>query len=603
MNIYKTVIFIFLLSNFLYGDSYKNFIGAQLQNYYQLDDANLSEQAIEEIVEKQFEGYDAILLDILSEQNSFLKTVQLYDKEIFALKKKIAINEKAGNSYAVMRDQVKLKSYTLLIYQREMLAELLRSLQNSTYSEYETLLNQYVAINQEKIATLNIKEYSQYILAEQQTSKVVENLQENIKELQTLIDINRDFIVYLYKFEPKMYRLNKYAKYHLIQPVIYIESFEFVQVIDNWLNGIGLSFVKILVIIFLSIVIYILRTVALNGLKLLMQKISYLESHTDKVIAKLLKPISSLLIVINVDMALYVYNDFHIYTNLSTVFAILYALYFTYLVYIGSNTVVALQLNKLRQRQTNIKKDVINVGVKIINFTILVIGLLIVLYIAGIDLTTVLSGLGIGGLAIAFAAKDTISNFFGTISILFSDVFSQGDWIVVDDKEGTVVEIGLRVTTIRTFDNALIAIPNGTFASKEVKNWNKRKVGRRIKMNIGVKYDSKAENIQNAVKEIKEMLLNHPDIATPDTKYEPSKAQLAKLISKDDLEGVRTTLLVYLDQFSSSSIDILIYCFSKTVNWEEWLQTKQDVMYKIMEILERNSLEFAFPSISVYQES
>ncbi|MEO1953453.1 MAG: mechanosensitive ion channel family protein, partial [Campylobacterales bacterium] len=246
------------------------------------------------------------------------------------------------------------------------------------------------------------------------------------------------------------------------------------------------------------------------------------------------------------------------------------------------------------------------VGIKIINFFIFMIGFLIILYFAGVDLTAVLSGLGIGGFAVAFAAKDTISNFFGTLSILFSDIFSQGDWIEINNKEGTVVEIGLRVTTIRTFDNALIAIPNGTFASSSIKNWNKRKLGRRIKMKIGIKYDSKSKNIKNAITEIKTMLQNHPDIATKETKYENlrrRKSRVAKLVSKEDLEGVKRTLLVYLDEFSDSSINILIYCFSKSVMWEEWLKTKQDVMEKIMEIMEKNNLEFAFPSLSIYQES
>ncbi|MDQ7068136.1 MAG: mechanosensitive ion channel family protein [Sulfurimonas sp.] len=220
------------------------------------------------------------------------------------------------------------------------------------------------------------------------------------------------------------------------------------------------------------------------------------------------------------------------------------------------------------------------------------------------NLTAVLSGLGIGGFAVAFAAKDTISNFFGTLSILFSDVFSQGDWIEIDGNQGVVVEIGLRVTTIRTFDNALIAIPNGTFASKDVKNWDKRILGRRIKMHIGVKYDSKSEDIKNAIQEIRVMLDKHPQIATKATKYSHhnERTHTAKLVSKDDLEGVKNNLLVYLDEFSDSSINILIYCFSKSVKWAEWLETKEDVMHKIMAILEKNNLEFAFPSLSIYKE-
>jgi len=263
----------------------------------------------------------------------------------------------------------------------------------------------------------------------------------------------------------------------------------------------------------------------------------------------------------------------------------------------------SITLCDVSSNDVKMKNDLINVGLKILNFVIILIGLLIMLYYAGVDLTAVLSGLGIGGFAVAFAAKDTISNFFGTISILVSDVFSQGDWIEINHHEGVIVEIGLRVTTIRTFDNALIAIPNGTFAGADVKNWSKRTLGRRIKMNVGVKYDSKPNDLQNALHEIKEMLAHHPGIATKDTVHEHRNEKMAKLVSKDDLEGVKKTLLVNLDEFAGSSINIMIYCFSKSVVWDEWLNTKEDVMFKIMDILEKNSLEFAFPSLSIYKEN
>jgi MscS family membrane protein len=184
-----------------------------------------------------------------------------------------------------------------------------------------------------------------------------------------------------------------------------------------------------------------------------------------------------------------------------------------------------------------------------------------------------------------------------------SEVFSQGDWIEVDGKEGNVVEIGLRVTTIRTFENALIAIPNATLANKEVKNWSKRIIGRRIKMSLALKYDSKQENIRKAVEELREMLRAHPGIATEKTIYHTRGKKSAKLVSKEDELGVKRTLLVYLDEFADSSINILLYAFTKSTIWHEWLETKEDIMYRVMEILERNGLEFAFPTVTIDQES
>jgi MscS family membrane protein len=282
-----------------------------------------------------------------------------------------------------------------------------------------------------------------------------------------------------------------------------------------------------------------------------------------------------------------------------------YAFIMTFIVYTTVNTIAGIKLKEISTEEKKVKNEVINVSIKLLNVFIWIIGALVILHLAGTELTAVISGLGIGGLAVALASKDSLANFFGTLSILFSDVFSQGDWIEVDGKEGTVVEIGLRVTKLRTFDNALIAIPNAVLANQDVRNWNKRSLGRRIKMHVGVKYDSKRDDIQNAISEIYNMLDKHPGIATKNTKYSyPQKNKKARAVhSIDDEEGVKKTLLVYLDEFGGSSINILIYCFSKSVAWEEWLEVKQDVMFNIMEILEKNSLEFAFPSMSIYHEN
>jgi MscS family membrane protein len=274
-----------------------------------------------------------------------------------------------------------------------------------------------------------------------------------------------------------------------------------------------------------------------------------------------------------------------------------------WLIYRVINVVATIKIAEINLESHSIKNEMINIGIKIVNFIIVTIGLLLILYFAGVNLTAVLSGLGIGGFAVAFAAKDTLSNFFGTLSILFSDMFSQGDWIEVDGKEGTVIEIGLRVTTLRTFDNAVISIPNSVLTNNEVKNWNKRIIGRRIKMKIGIKYNSPYNNIKQAISEIRDMLEKHPDISTEHKQHRYTKHRYTKLVSQNDFQGIKKTLLVYLDEFADSSINILIYCFSTSVKWEEWLATKEDVMYKIMEILEKNNLEFAFPSLSVYREN
>ncbi len=289
-------------------------------------------------------------------------------------------------------------------------------------------------------------------------------------------------------------------------------------------------------------------------------------------------------------------------TQSNNFFSMLYVILATLLVYRIANTIAIVKVQSIHKKTEQYRSEVINLAFKGINFLIFLIGFLVILNVYGFDLTAILSGLGIGSLAVAFAAKDTLANFFGSISILLDNPFSQGDWIDVDGKEGTVIEIGLRSTTIRTFDNAMITIPNLTVANSDIINWNKRLLGRRIKMHVGVTYESNFDDIKNAIADIETMLQDHPKIASQKTEY-TDKGRGLKLLSKEDLRGVKRTLLVYLDSFSDSSIDILVYCFSKSVVWSEWLAIKQDVMFNIAEILEKNNLSFAYPALAVHLNS
>ncbi len=585
---------------------YSPFIDKQIKLTYQMNDANISQEEASKLVLKQEEMYQQALYSLMANKSQYINNLKDFNAEIFSLKKIISINKRAGNRYAVTRDEVQIKSYLIVRNINNTIKNILISLNTKTIEEFEKKLNELTSQNQQQL--LDITEQTDYskFLSYKSNSKVLKTAQNNIREYYALIEINSDMIAHMYKFEKKMYRLNKFSKYHIIEPVLIINSSKIIQIIDEFLNPFGLSVIKLIIISLLITFIYILRKLFYILLSKYLTSNDSLNEYAEDILIQTKKSIGVLIIIINIDMVIYIYNNFSSIDSVSKVFDMVYTIILTYIVYIVVNIVATINLQKIQEEKTTVKRELINVGIKIINFFIFMIGFLIILYFAGVDLTAVLSGLGIGGFAVAFAAKDTISNFFGTLSILFSDIFSQGDWIEINNKEGTVVEIGLRVTTIRTFDNALIAIPNGTFASSSIKNWNKRKLGRRIKMKIGIKYDSKSKDIKNAITEIKTMLQNHPDIATKETKYENlrrRKSRVAKLVSKEDLEGVKRTLLVYLDEFSDSSINILIYCFSKSVMWEEWLKTKQDVMEKIMEIMEKNDLEFAFPSLSIYQEN
>jgi MscS family membrane protein len=317
------------------------------------------------------------------------------------------------------------------------------------------------------------------------------------------------------------------------------------------------------------------------------------------ILQKTKRPFTLLLITVGAELIFMIYSGLSEVAWVFKVFNIIYVLISVFLLYRLGNAIAVVKIEQI-DLSKHVRNEVVNLGLKMMNILIGLIALIWVLKILGVNLTALLSGLGIGGIAVAFAAKDTIANFFGSVSILLGDLFEQGDWIAVDSMEGHVVEIGLRATTIRTFDNALIAIPNFKLADNGIKNWSRRLMGRRIKMIVGVTYESDMNDIKKALFEIKKMIKEHPHLMSDKTEFMSNERQL-KLVSKEDLKGIKRTVMVNLDNFNSSSIDIMIYCFSRSVVWAEWYEIKEDVMFKVAEILKENHLEFAYPTMMIHK--
>ena len=208
---------------------------------------------------------------------------------------------------------------------------------------------------------------------------------------------------------------------------------------------------------------------------------------------------------------------------------------------------------------------------------ILLIGLLLIIQNLGGQVGSLLAGLGIGGAAIALASKDTIANLFGSIVIFVDRPFQVGDWVEIGAQEGTVEAVGLRVTRIRTFANSLITVPNSALTTTAINNWSRMRK-RRVKLTLGVTYDATPEQLQAAVKAIRDVL-------------------------EGDERVSQDFMLVNFTNFGSSSLDIFIYAFTLTTNWAEYMQTREDLLLEFMRRFRELGLSFAFPSQSVYIES
>ena len=263
-------------------------------------------------------------------------------------------------------------------------------------------------------------------------------------------------------------------------------------------------------------------------------------------------------------------------------------------------------LRKRIKMQQEARRELFNLLLNVTKIAILFIAIIAILSKFGVDITALITSLGIGGVIIGFSAKDTLINFFDSIRLISEDAFRQGDWVQTRDVEGFVTELGLTSTKIRTFDNAMVTIPNSKIANDYIKNWSKRVIGRRIKFHLPIKYTTNIQEIDRVIYEIYEMLHSHPDIVNLNKiRYlvKMKKTFDDGLFNIEDKYGVRRTLLVYLDEIGEYSMNILVYAFSISVNWEEWLRVKQDVLKRIIEIIDESELEFAYPTREVLLEN
>lgn len=194
----------------------------------------------------------------------------------------------------------------------------------------------------------------------------------------------------------------------------------------------------------------------------------------------------------------------------------------------------------------------------------------------GFSVTSILAFGGVGGIVVGFAARDLLANFFGAAVVFFDRPFSVGDWIRSPDSEieGTVEEIGWRVTRVRTFDKRPLYVPNSKFTSITIENPS-RMTNRRIFETIGVRYDD-IPAIEGILEDVREMLHSHPDIDTG------------------------RILMVNLNHFGESSVDFFVYTFTKTTRWAEFHRVKEDVLLKIARIVEGRGGEIAFPTRTLH---
>jgi MscS family membrane protein len=240
----------------------------------------------------------------------------------------------------------------------------------------------------------------------------------------------------------------------------------------------------------------------------------------------------------------------------------------------------ALSLNRFVGRfGAGLGDDLRQFFVRGVKTLIVVIGGVILLEGWGIDVSAFLGGLGLAGMAVALAAKDSVANIFGGLTIFADNLYKRGDWIETPHFEGTVEVVGLRATKVRTFAKALVTMPNAQIVDSPVINWS-RMTHRRIKMVIGLEYRTTSKQMEAIVDKLRDFLKNDEDVAQTDV------AQM-----------------VHLSDFGASSINIDLYYFTKTTDWVTWRDIRNRHIIAFKRIVEEEDAAFAFPSQSLYVET
>lgn len=237
------------------------------------------------------------------------------------------------------------------------------------------------------------------------------------------------------------------------------------------------------------------------------------------------------------------------------------------------------QANLIKQREeqgTEIDHTTVDAMGKLLRLSVIITATLVALQTMGYSISGVLAFGGIGGIAIGFAAKDLLANFFGGLMVYLDRPFAVGDWVRSPDRniEGTVENIGWRQTRIRTFDKRPLYIPNSVFSTIAVENPS-RMTHRRIYETIGIRYDDVGK--MSAITEaVKQMLIEHPEIDNSQT------------------------MIVNFNAFAASSVDFFVYTFTNTTNWIKFHEVKHDVLLKISDIIVAHQAEIAFPTSTLH---
>ncbi len=320
-------------------------------------------------------------------------------------------------------------------------------------------------------------------------------------------------------------------------------------------------------------------SLALRGFvkALLKRPLKKMENFATILMDGLSGPVAFLVVFTGFYFSLLILN-FHGTVNQIALYIIQLLLTFTVIriLYVVTDDVAFHMKGLAGETESRLDDQLIPVLRKLAKVVIAAVGIVFFMQMKGYPVTGIITGLGIGGLAFAFAAQDSIAGIFASVALFLDKPFMVGDFIQVGGISGTVEEIGLRSTRIRTLGKTLVSIPNKEIVDSTIDNLSKRPM-RRCEISIGVTYDATAEQMEQLVKDLRKMLV-------------------------DDGMVEHEGSYVHFNTFGDSSLNVDMIFFIRTADYAEFLEARQSLNLKIMHVVQGLGLDFAFPSTTVYLE-
>ncbi len=335
------------------------------------------------------------------------------------------------------------------------------------------------------------------------------------------------------------------------------------------------QYLGVLLIIILSFFLHRLQTFLIEVLiKMGSRRYANIDAQVE-LIHKIAKPLSMILITITLSFLVPVLQlPIHFARYIIILLNILTPLFATIGMYQAVDLLAYYMQRAASRTETTLDDQLVPLVRRALKVFVVLIGVLIILQNLNFNVTALLAGISIGGLALALAAQDTIKNLFGSVMIFVDRPFQIGDWINFDGKDGTVEEVGFRSTRVRTFANSVISVPNGRIADMTVDNLGLRTY-RRFTTNITITYDTPPALITVFVDGLRQLVEQHPDTR------------------KDYFH-------IYVNNLNSHSIDILFYIFFSVPGWPEELKARHEIILQIMELAETLGVQFAFPTQTLH---